>query len=266
MQSNYLGLPLEEMVPLATEAADNAARLNPQLAEPHMIRANIASKKWDLISARQHLEEAVAADKNHGIASLWLAISYLESGYLKAAQLQLQKAIEADPLSAVSIDWLARTSLMLGDDEAAIKLADHSTDLGRWQNIVTYQQYYLPRHEYQALRDRLEFIPIPDVRGFFLAMVDALEDPGLEENLISQIKEAVESGQVGLFTEINAHQTLGRWEQFLQLMPRVTSIDATRQLPGFKEFARNYGLLDLWKVNGWPDLCRPLGEDDFECD
>jgi adenylate cyclase len=39
-----------------------------------------------------------------------------------------------------------------------------------------------------------------------------------------------------------------------------------RQLPRFKEFMREIGLVDYWKEFGWPDLCRPIGDDDFVCD
>jgi hypothetical protein len=39
-----------------------------------------------------------------------------------------------------------------------------------------------------------------------------------------------------------------------------------RKLPRFKEFARDVGLVDYWKQYGWPDMCRPFGENDFECD
>ena len=39
-----------------------------------------------------------------------------------------------------------------------------------------------------------------------------------------------------------------------------------RQLPRFKEFVREIGLVDYWKEYGWPDLCRPVGDDDFVCD
>jgi hypothetical protein len=38
-----------------------------------------------------------------------------------------------------------------------------------------------------------------------------------------------------------------------------------RQLPGFKDLVRTMGLVDYWRTYGWPDLCKPVGEDDFEC-
>ncbi len=39
-----------------------------------------------------------------------------------------------------------------------------------------------------------------------------------------------------------------------------------RQLPGFKEFMKKIGLVDYWEKYGWPDLCRPIGHNNFECD
>ncbi|MBN1830609.1 MAG: hypothetical protein JW896_00700, partial [Deltaproteobacteria bacterium] len=38
-----------------------------------------------------------------------------------------------------------------------------------------------------------------------------------------------------------------------------------RQLPRFKEWAKEIGLVDYWKEYGWPDLCHPVGDDDFVC-
>ena len=39
-----------------------------------------------------------------------------------------------------------------------------------------------------------------------------------------------------------------------------------RQLPRFKEFVREFGLVDYWNEFGWPDICHKLDNGDFECD
>ena len=40
-----------------------------------------------------------------------------------------------------------------------------------------------------------------------------------------------------------------------------------RQLPEFKEWVREIGLVDYWRGTGkWPDLCHPVGDDDFVCE
>ena len=38
-----------------------------------------------------------------------------------------------------------------------------------------------------------------------------------------------------------------------------------RKLPGFKELVTDLNLVEYWRASGWADLCRPLGDDDFEC-
>ena len=38
-----------------------------------------------------------------------------------------------------------------------------------------------------------------------------------------------------------------------------------RRLPGFKDFAAEFNLVEYWRAYGWADACQPLGDDDFEC-
>ena len=39
----------------------------------------------------------------------------------------------------------------------------------------------------------------------------------------------------------------------------------TRKTDRFKTLVRMAGLVDFWRERGWPDLCRPVGADDFAC-
>ena len=41
---------------------------------------------------------------------------------------------------------------------------------------------------------------------------------------------------------------------------------AARKTERFKALMRNAGLVDYWRARGWPDLCHPVGTDDFVCD
>ncbi len=38
-----------------------------------------------------------------------------------------------------------------------------------------------------------------------------------------------------------------------------------RSLPGFKTLAADIGFVAYWRKYGWADTCRPLGDEDFEC-
>ena len=39
-----------------------------------------------------------------------------------------------------------------------------------------------------------------------------------------------------------------------------------RQTDRFKAYIRNVGLDNFWRERGFADVCRPVGDDDFECD
>jgi TolB-like protein/DNA-binding winged helix-turn-helix (wHTH) protein len=39
-----------------------------------------------------------------------------------------------------------------------------------------------------------------------------------------------------------------------------------RRHPGFKDLVRDMNLVEYWREYGWADSCRPIGEDDFECE
>ena len=39
-----------------------------------------------------------------------------------------------------------------------------------------------------------------------------------------------------------------------------------RKTERFKALMRKAGLVDYWRARGWPDLCRPVGAEDFVCD
>jgi hypothetical protein len=41
---------------------------------------------------------------------------------------------------------------------------------------------------------------------------------------------------------------------------------SVRKTERFKTLMRNAGLVDYWRSHTWPDLCRPLGPEDFVCD
>jgi hypothetical protein len=44
------------------------------------------------------------------------------------------------------------------------------------------------------------------------------------------------------------------------------SFAPARKTERFKAYMRNVGMVDYWRNDSWPDLCRPMGADDFVCD
>ncbi len=55
---------------------------------------------------------------------------------------------------------------------------------------------------------------------------------------------------------------------YLSFSPQVwlPEYAAVRKTERFKSLIRRAGEIDYWKARGWPDLCHPVGTDDFVCD
>ena len=56
-----------------------------------------------------------------------------------------------------------------------------------------------------------------------------------------------------------------RWYNVTFVPPWLARTDV-RKTERFKTVMRRAGLVDYWRAKGWPDLCRPVGADDFECE
>jgi hypothetical protein len=128
--------------------------------------------------------------------------------------------------------------------------------------------------ELGAMRDAGIFVWIsPESEQVITA---ALEDPALRDDAIRAAlyeKNARILGWLEAYAQIMDY--LG--EQLMQARLMVISLDlgqslwapnfrTLRQMPEFKQLLMDIGLVDLWKSRGWPDLCRPLSDDGFECE
>ena len=59
---------------------------------------------------------------------------------------------------------------------------------------------------------------------------------------------------------------IGFWGQSTFEATWYPPFAAVRKTERFKAFVCKAGLVDYWRAKGWPDLCRPIGADDFVCD
>ena len=58
----------------------------------------------------------------------------------------------------------------------------------------------------------------------------------------------------------------GFWGSWGKYWMWDSSYQEFRQTSAFRSRVTESGLLAYWRTNGWPDLCRAVGDDDFECD
>ena len=55
-------------------------------------------------------------------------------------------------------------------------------------------------------------------------------------------------------------ETTGDWPLWT---PNASGV---RKLPGFKDLVAERGMVEYWREFGWGYYCRPVGDDDFECE
>jgi hypothetical protein len=65
------------------------------------------------------------------------------------------------------------------------------------------------------------------------------------------------------FNQLNRIQTV---DDSINAIVWIPAAKQHRQDDAMKLWARSSGYEALWRERGWPDLCRPVGDDDWECD
>jgi TolB-like protein len=198
-----------------------------------------------------YLKEALAVrDRQHVLEPLIPIYNFLRAEVL-AANGMLDQAVR---------DWLAATpDLRFG----MRLLAPAYAELGRFDDAIDIvlrgvspvgdpQPYTQAEIEaaVQVLRaaaNKAPPAPLPDLEGELTFAYAYSSTPGrILDNLE---KEAKASSSAGVLRYV--------W------WPTPSSVRGTER---FKTVVRNAGFVDVWRARGWPDLCRPVGADDFECD
>jgi len=151
----------------------------------------------------------------------------------------------------------------------------------------TYRDYYLAQAaiytgNYPAARELLRDVQLragilPAVYADLL--IDALEDPVRIEDTAELFVSASNDGVLTSLVSFEALLILGSPRAFdlgIDPLRDVTKVQihtqiwnnwavALRQDPRFKDWVSVLGYVDFWRKHGWPDRCRPISLDDFEC-
>ncbi len=99
MAANQL-MPVATGVPLARDAAAKALQLDPTLAEPHATLGLLKSRfDWDFAGAEEEFRRSLALNPGYATAHHWAGLNLIVMGQFEAANAELRKAQELDPLS-----------------------------------------------------------------------------------------------------------------------------------------------------------------------
>jgi tetratricopeptide (TPR) repeat protein len=259
------------------EAAKRAVEIEPSLGKAYL------SLGWAHLSRQELIEAELAYRK--GMELTTESIDYFEYGltyyygligYLRKCKNLVEEIYRKDPLHPVLRSAYMYTLGLLGDIQGAEKEYEHG-------KAIFGDQWSLGDYYISVLRlgtkDDLsisEICEVPMYNPIWAIGRENIESP--EEGLIElhrlysnndnlsgyEIENitlwAVYFGDYEFTLDIMEG---GVFNMFIVWSPVYHDV---RQLPRFKEIVRGTGLVEYWKEYGWPDLCRPVGDDDFDCD
>jgi len=258
---------------LGFEAADRAEQLDPGLSTPFAVRGLITS---DLVTTGQsddwqealvNFDQAVIRDAKNATALFWRGQLLLMLGYFDRAISDMAQCLELDPAYGYCAKWLAYAYVLTDRDDDALALFDRNK-MVVFSSDAVFAAAFARRGDNKAAKTVLSefYSDRPELAS---ALYRALTDPTFDDD---DRREAIRrldenppvSGRtaarffLGDYSIVQDHIDTSLWwyrgdTQYLKSAERKSQM-------------RHYHLPDYWRAHGFPQQCRPIGADDFECD
>jgi TolB-like protein len=271
------GMPAEEhriverTIPQSDRLARRAVMRDPKSAEAFVALgyANMVQRR--MLAAEDAFKQALAlnpnqADALHGYSQLLAALGRIKDSLAMREHLQAGEPFIINyTADTAEIYWLA------GDTEKAIamlepfrpgrtlELALVEASAGRYRDAAAAIRE-MPATSYppgmtEAAARILESAPAKAELPFALPRLGNLSFAYMHVGEPARVLEFYEDEVIAdYFQPIS---TTWFWHP---------SYAAVRQTPRFKTVVRDLGLVDYWRVRGWPAQCQPRGADDFVCE
>ena len=281
IQTHLSSFALDSQVPhmleMSLKAAQKAVELEPKLAEAHFAIGIINSAKGKWIEAEQAFQKALELTTDPSSRQeLQSADHYMVVGSFKKARQILEEQIKIDPVNIRHHSNNIRISLIQGDMKQALEQNKAARALlgNVWEGDRLIASLRLASGEKESKNDNpLSVFRMDNVLGeYFISeglaetrkMFKEDDDRLTVSKLYDGALEAAHSGDPEFAMDLIEKAGIKRTDRLENLWYPV--YHEVRKSPRFKEFVREIGLVDCWKEYGWPDLCNPVGDDDFVCD
>jgi len=274
---------IDQRLVLAIDAANKATLLDPNLVTAWTVTGNAHLQRLDLQHARDFLTRAQQLTKNRQVDDF--GIFYTAVGWFDDAIEVLERAVELDPEASVHYSVLGRAYLSNGEVEKGLAALNTSIKQGYGAAHVNMALFHLMNGDKESAKAELVsvwnkgvFLISTDgaaeleTTDFVGTLVDGYFDPDLRaeyvqylpsEELITLITGSMLLMNSEHLTNWLADSTFNRYLIITYLMAPPFR-DMLNQ-PAMKAYINSTGLPDFWRANKWPDFCRPVGDDDYEC-
>jgi adenylate cyclase len=264
---------------MALETAQRAIEIEPMLGKAYLSLGSVYAAMGKFIEAEKNYKKGMDLEfEIKDFLEYGLTTHYGVVGRLKKACELIEKLLRDDPLNPNACGIYIFCLGCLGDMEEADKEYKRKKERfgSNWlagdviinglrlgaKDVITvdYLSQIQLGYSWPIIKANLESPEkgIAKLRGLyngdiFLTSAE-LTNIALGTGYFGDYDFAMEALEKSAPINVSRH-----WKIWFPIMREV------RQLPRFKEWAKEIGLVDYWKTYGWPDLCHPVSDDDFEC-
>jgi len=266
----------------AAIAAQEAIRLDPRHAAGYTALGYVEGGRANWSAADDLFHKAFALDPNDPDTLHLYSLILAGSGRFKQA-LSIREQLRAlEPFVPVYNIFTAEIMEFTGRNDAAAALLESTPTVGAvgFYRNVWLASAYASAGRFNDAADVLLAIPPAQTSVTRRSIEDAAQ---LLRTAPSKARGPdalpVLEGDLGfVYGYVGAPERVFEApERFIQLglAGGGASIIASMWFPSyaplrkserFKSYLRAIRLPEFWRARGWPDLCRPVGADDFECD
>jgi TolB-like protein len=217
------------------------------------------------------LNKAIEVDPKNTTAWLWRGLVLSELGYQTKAIEDLEQCLRIDPAYGNCRFHLAQTFSFRGDNAAAIELQKNLWRAG-WRAVTAANVMFLlsagetlAAYASAAGRSDDPHFPLSE-------WLDALEFPERDHSAAIAKAEAYLAREEPVGAREELMLAFGAYDR-LKIDPHYPQtwiwnrfFPQWRKSPEFKEHVAELNLEAYWREHGFPPQCRPISEEDFECD
>jgi TolB-like protein len=253
----------------AEPAARRAIQLDPNLADGYRSLADMQLRAGRLLEAEELYSKTLSLDPNNP-ETLSSYSSFLANvGRVSEALGVQQQLQELEPFVPIVNRDTALILWLNGQDDAALELLRRIGGSNRFIAIIQ-----AGAGRYNEAADTLLSLPSGAPTPPAAVLQEAVRLLRIAPSPVAS--QSVKSlpgldfvylyvgapGQVLEYYEVNVG---AGWRNAQHRLLSHPSFGPARKTERYKAYARKAGLVDYWRVRGWPEFCRPTTGDDFEC-
>lgn len=217
------------------------------------------------------LERAATQASPDTSPALWFGISLAEVGYVGRALRWFERAHAQDPLVSINHGYLGYAYEVVGRDQDALRIVLRGLELNPtgwyWAQLLAIEatnrgDLDLFDEIWDRLGDNAEWrqavqtaVRYPEARDEFFA---AIPPEGVPPNTYRVLMSLLMQDADRLFEAVRRTNYSGA--NYARLAAWLPSLGWLREHPGFYEFMRESGAVDLWEAQGYPAGCRPVDD------